>query len=330
MHTNLANITRIQTQDSTIAAEIGDAERRKVTLQTQLGLLEKGSQAILHDDGKVEVDTSEDSAQLIARELNVKRNQLVELSAKYTDNYPDVVRLRGEVEELEKKLTAIPVSVRSSNDQEKNISKSRTYLPLSGREMQEHRNLKAQMESVSAEINALKRQRETLRRSIISLQAKIDQAPRRDQEMITVTRDYDNLKNLYNELQRKKMEANMSQDLEMRQKGDQFQILDPANLPKNPFRPNPASIFGLSFLMAIALGFGGAIGMEKMDLSLRGVTDFKHFFDIPVLATIPILETKEGGHRENLRRKAKIGGIVSVACAIFALLLFFAIKFNIF
>ena len=330
LHTNLANITRIQTQDSTIAAEIGDAERRKVTLQTQLGLLEKGSQAVLHDDGKVEVDTSEDSAQLIARELNVKRNQLVELSAKYTDNYPDVVRLRGEVEELEKKLTAIPVSVRSSNDQEKNISKSRTYLPLSGREMQEHRNLKAQMESVSAEINALKRQRETLRRSIISLQAKIDQAPRRDQEMITVTRDYDNLKNLYNELQRKKMEANMSQDLEMRQKGDQFQILDPANLPKKPFRPNPASIFGLSFLMAIALGFGGAIGMEKMDLSLRGVTDFKHFFDIPVLATIPILETKEGGHRENLRRKAKIGGIVSVACAIFALLLFFAIKFNIF
>src|SRR4030065_2457972 len=114
----------------------------------------------------------------------------------------------------------------------------------------------------------------------------------------------------------------------MRMKGDQFQILDPANLPKKPFKPNIKKILGLAFLMAGFLGFGGSIGLEKMDLSLRGVTDFKHFFDLPILASIPILETMEFDRREKLRKKAIIGGMISFAFALFALLLFIAIKFK--
>src|SRR4030065_2153190 len=114
----------------------------------------------------------------------------------------------------------------------------------------------------------------------------------------------------------------------MRMKGDQFQILDPANLPKKPFKPNRKLILGIAFLMAGFLGFGGAIGLEKMDLSLRGVTDFKHYFDLPILASIPILETMEFGRRKYLRRKAIIGGMISFAFALFAFLLFIVLKFK--
>jgi capsular polysaccharide biosynthesis protein len=128
--------------------------------------------------------------------------------------------------------------------------------------------------------------------------------------LITLTRDYTNLKDQYNEQLRRKTEADISQDLELRMKGDQFQILDPANLPKKPFKPNIIKILGVAVLMAGLLGFGGAIGLEKMDLSLRGVTDFKHFFDLPILASIPILETKEFDRQEKLRGKTIIGGII--------------------
>ena len=157
-------------------------------------------------------------------------------------------------------------------------------------------------------------------------QAKVDRAPRRDQELITVTRDYDNLKTQYNELLKKKSEADIAQNLEMREKGTQYRILDPANLPKKHSEPNLAKVLGFAFFMASFLGFGGAIGMEKLDLSLRGVTDFKHFFDIPILASIPILETIEIGRREKLRRKALIGGIFSFSFALFAFILFFLLR----
>jgi polysaccharide chain length determinant protein (PEP-CTERM system associated) len=325
--TNLNNLGRLQQQENMIAAEIRDLNSRKIALQTQLRMLERGSYAIFHDDGKVEVDTSEDSAIVIARQLNEKSRLLIELSAKFTDKYPDVVRLRGEVEELEKKLAEIPMSARSSNENdsngnEKNVTNSRTYLPLTGKEMEASRLLKAQISSMEADIKALSRRREIIGRKIYAVQAEVDRAPRRGQELITLTRDYENLKLLYNDLQAKKTEADISQDLEMRMKGAQFQILDPANLPKRPFKPNIRKIFGLAFLMAGFLGFGGAIGLEKMDLSLRGVTDFKHFFDIPILASIPILETMEIDRRPNLRRKAIIAGVVSFAFAFFAFLLF--------
>ena len=324
--TNLTNMSRLQQQEGLIAAEIRDLNNRKATLQAQLSMGERGSKAIFHDDGKVEVDTSEDSATVLARELNLKRGQLAELSAKYTDKYPEVLRLRGEVEELEKKLAEIPMSVRSSKGNEKNVSNSRTSMPLTGRGMEEYRLLKGQISSMEADINAMNRERETIRRNIFSIQAKVDQAPRREQELIILTRDYDNLKAQYNDLQRKKTEADLSQDLEMRMKGDQFQILDPANLPIKHFKPNLKKIYGLAFIMTIALGFGGSIGLEKIDLSLRGVTDFKYFFDIPILASIPILETPDVGRQQKLRRKAKLAGIISFAFALFAFLLFFTLK----
>jgi polysaccharide chain length determinant protein (PEP-CTERM system associated) len=322
LRVNLNNMDRLQRQERTVFDEIRFAGQRKATLQTQLSMLTRGPKSIIHDDGRVEVDTSEDSAAVIERELSVRRSRLAELSANYTDQYPDVVRLRGEVEELEKKLAAMPMSHRSSKDKEENVPDSRTYLPLTGGGRDEHRSLKAQIKSTEAEIVALKRERKTIRRNIVALQARLDQGPRRDQELMTLTRDYDNLKDQYNELQKKKMEADISQDLEVRLKGAQFQILDPANLPKEPFSPDIKKIFALAFLMAGFLGFGGVIGLEKMDLSLRGVTDFKHFFDIPILASIPILETMEIDRRQNSRRKAIIAGVVSFAFAFFAFLLF--------
>jgi polysaccharide chain length determinant protein (PEP-CTERM system associated) len=304
--TNLTNIARLQQQEGMIAGEIRDARNRIIAVQTQLSMVARGSQAIVHDDGKVEVDTSEDSATVIARQLTERRNQLTELSTRYTDKYPDVVRLRGEVEELEKKLAEIPMSVSSSNGNEKNVSNSTKYSPMT----KESRLLKAQISSIESDIKAMNRERETIRRNMFAIQNRVDHAPRRDQEMLTLTRDYNNLKEQYNEQLRRKTEADISQDLELRMKGDQFQLLDPANLPKKPFKPNILKVLGVAFLMAGFLGFGGAIGLEKMDLSLRGVTDFKHFFDLPILASIPILETMEIDRQKKTRRIVIFGGII--------------------
>jgi len=328
--TNLTNMGRLQQQEGMIAAEIRDARGRVASLLAQISLLERGSQAVFHDDGKVEVDTSEDASMVIAKELHERRNLLTELSAKYTNQYPDVVRLRGEVKELEKKLEEISLSAHSAGGNEKKVTESRKYLPLTEREREKSRLLKSQIASMEEDIRAMNRERETIRRNILTIQAKVDQAPRREQEMITLTRDYENLKEQYNELQRRKTEADISEDMEMRMKGDQFQILDPANLPKKPFKPNIIKVFGLAFLMAGFLGFGGAIGLEKIDLSLRGITDFKYFFDIPVLATIPILETIDIGQRQKLRRRAKLAGIISFAFALLVFLLFFALRFDTF
>ena len=284
LQTNLNKLSMLQDQYRSYADSLAAAEKRKIDLQSQLQIERK---------------------QTVMTELAVRRQKSAELSAKYTDRYPDVIRLQEEVRELENQLDE-----------------------KSGREMGEYKRIEAEIVKTEAEIDALNRGRINIGRNIAFLQAKADQSPRREQEMISLTRDYDNLKKSSEALLQKKEAANISEKLEISQQGDQFQILDPANLPEKPFKPKPKLIFGIAFLMAGILGFGGAIGLEKMDLSLRGVTDFKHYFDLPLLASIPILETMEFGRRKYLRRKAIIGGMISFAFALFAFLLFIVLKFK--
>jgi len=284
LQSNLSKQNMLQDQYRIIADRIRAAEQKKLSIQTVV---------------------QSNRRQVLKEELASRRNQLAELSAKYTDQYPDVVRLREEVKQLERKLAEKP-----------------------GIEMNDIHRMEAEIASAQAEIQSLEREGDKIRRNIAALQNKTDQSPRHEQEMISLTRDYDNLKRTYDDLLQKKEEANISEKLEVSQQGDQFQILDPANLPEEPFKPNRRKIFGLAFLAACFLGFGGAIGLETMDLSLRGVTDFKYYFDLPILASIPILETVRFDQQKNLRRKAIIGGMISFAFALVAFLLFIVIKFK--
>jgi polysaccharide chain length determinant protein (PEP-CTERM system associated) len=324
LQSNMNALARLQEQHRTNAESIRGSEQAKLVLQSQLSLVDRGgSQAVVHADGKTEVDTSQDYAQALVAELTSRRNQLSDLTARFTERHPSVIRLRKEIDELEKKLAEVPASLRRSSDADKSASGSRTYSPLSGKGVEEVRHLKSQIASVQSELAALKREREGIQRKIAFVQAKVDQAPRREQEMLALTHDFENLKKSYDELFKKKQDADIAQELETRQQGEQFQILDPANLPETPFKPKWLVVLAITLLAGFSLGIGGAIGLEKMDLSLSGVTDFKHYFDLPILACIPVLESKEVDQRNGFRRKAFLAGIVSFAFVLFALLIVF-------
>ncbi len=286
LQANLGSLQRLQEQYRVTLEGIRAAEQRKVTLQGQLSVIEKGSQAVVHKDGKVEVDISDQATQALVQEINLRRSQLAALSAKYTNEYPDVVRVRGELEELEKRLAALPEASHSAH---RGGQSAGTFVPLAGRDLAEFRQVKAQIAATDSEIAGLKREGEAIRRRVADLEGKVDQAPRREQDLVALSRDYDNLKKMYDDLLTKKANAKISEEAEMRQRGDRFQILDPAYLPQEPFKPKKLKLFLLGLLFASGLGFGGAIGLEWMDPTLRGTSDFRHFFNLKVLASIPDL-----------------------------------------
>lgn len=294
LQANLVNLNRLQDQFRVTQQGIQSAEQRKVTLQAQLGAIQKGSQAVVRRDGKVEVDISDDATQALVREINLRRSQLAALTAKYTNEYPDVVRVRGELQELEKRLAALPEASHSGH-RGGSQSNASSYVPLSGRDLAEFRQVKGQIAATNSEIAGLKRDSASIRGKIAVLQAKVAQIPRHEQDLVALSRDYDNLKKMYDDLLTKKTNAKISEELEMRQRGDRFQILDPANLPQEPFKPKKRKLFLLGFLLASGLAFGGAFTLEWMDPTLRTRRDFRHFFDLKVLACIPDLGEVAGG-----------------------------------
>jgi uncharacterized protein involved in exopolysaccharide biosynthesis len=263
----------------------------------------------------------------MATELTLRRARLADLNAKYTDKYPEVARLRREVELLEENIAEMRRAGGAPDNGSARKPVALKQLPLmQSRDAEEGRRLKAQIMATEAEIAALRAERGEIQRQIANIQSKVDRSPKREQELIALTRDYQNLKASYDELLKKKLDADISQNLEKRQKGEQFQIIDPANMPTKPFKPDRRKIFGLAVLVAFGLALGGPIGMEMADATLRGPKDFKHHFDLPVLACIPVIQNEEYSRRQVLRKAAIFGGIATFTVAVSVFLLVFGQK----
>src|SRR5581483_3597660 len=116
---------------------------------------------------------------------------------------------------------------------------------------------------------------------------RVEKAPAREQELAILVRDYENTKKNYESILDKKLNAKISENLEKRQKGEQFRILDPANLPERPFKPQKVTILLAGILFGIAGGVGLALLLEQLDSSVRKPEVLEQAISVPVLATIP-------------------------------------------
>jgi capsular polysaccharide biosynthesis protein len=186
--------------------------------------------------------------------------------------------------------------------------------------------MNAQRKSSTVELSSLQREKKEIQKNIAAVEQKIERSPKREQEMISMVRDYENQKRSYDDLLKKKLEADVSQNLEKRQKGTQFQILDPANLPQESFRPDRRKAMLIALLLALAAGFGGSIFLESMDLTLRDVRDFKHLYKVQILGTIPVVQDREYLRERSLRRAAVIGGLVTFTVALSVFLIAYHTK----
>jgi capsular polysaccharide biosynthesis protein len=161
-------------------------------------------------------------------------------------------------------------------------------------------------------------QEEVQTKSLIrEVEKKLEMSPQREKEMISLARDYDNLRGVYSDLLNKRLQADLSGKVEERRKSEQVIILDPANLPGNPVAPDRIKILALGFIAACMLGFGAAVGLEALDETLQGKEDFKKYFDLPVLASVPVIMDRRY-KMDRIWRSLVIVGIFAVYISAFA------------
>ena len=341
MQANLQILSRLQDQLKMNSDSTRIAQDRKVYLEAQIGVLESQLNAIAAQMSAAEkaardaVASGSDapspsgmSTAAVASELSMKKSQLAALSAKYTDKYPEIRRLKDEVAQLEKRLAdAIAQEGPSGNLRQPSSIGTGAFSQAPGsRERDEILRLRAQSKALDSEIASLRKDRQGTERAIASLEARVERSPRREQEMVSLTRDYENLKLSYDDLLKKKLDAEVSQNLEKRQKGEQFQILDPADLPQEPFTPNRPKVLGIALAAALLIGFGGAIGFEIINPTLRGKRDFQHFFQVPVLASIPIIRDTEYEARKSRNLTIVYSGLISFGALVTVFLAVFGSK----
>ena len=219
--------------------------------------------------------------QTLEQQLTAMQNMLDTLEAQYTQDYPDVVKLKAEIAQVKKKLHDQGPGPETKTEAE-------AQRP-SGSEPPHIQQLRSALRAYGDAIGAQSKTQQRLQEQIELLQSRIQMIPVVEQEYKEITRDYQTAQGFYNDLLKKKNESGMATDMEQRQQGEQLIIMDPANLPESPTFPN-RPLFALG-----GLGGGFFLGLilawllEMRDKSLRNEKDIEACLGLPTLAMVPYL-----------------------------------------
>lgn len=266
LKTNLAILARLQSQLEQLNNNIGDAENRKLVIQKAIADEKKDRSLASLSSGAKDDEP---------RDLLTLKRMLATLEVRYTASHPDVIRL----EKLIAKLAAEESEGTAYFPQEEPTrSKAETTL------ISQFSNTEAKITKLLAEIDKVQSK-------IKLFQTMVEEAPKRELELLSLNRDYNNLKGLYNSLLNRKLEAQIAVNLEKKQKGEQFRVIDPAKMPRDPVRTELPKIMLMTLGLGLCLGAGLAYLVEMLDTSFKSPDELEKELNLPVLISMPIRYT---------------------------------------
>ncbi|MBW1829495.1 MAG: hypothetical protein JRI74_08755 [Deltaproteobacteria bacterium] len=259
LDTNLKFLERLHGQLDQRNRDLRTAENRKIIIKEQIA----GS-TIINVDGKI-----------IPADVSSLRIELASLELKYSDNHPDIIRLRKMIAKVDAEISRVETDLEDGKD-----------LPWI------NETLRLQFQQVTLEIKDIKTEIRQILSEVKQYKTKIAQSPKREQELAFLKRDYDNMRGLYDTLYSRKVNAEIAVSMERKQKGEQFRIIEPAITPTIPVEPRIGIVFVLAVALGLGLGSGLAVLKETMDTSYKTPEEIKEDLRLPILVELPFQYTE--------------------------------------
>ena len=201
-----------------------------------------------------------------------------DLTTRYTDDYPDVVTVRRKIQELRAQMAkpqpaapAVAAAPDPSRPEPMNIIQ-----------------LRAQIRSMDAMIAQKVREQAQIQGQVRTYQDRVSSSPMVQEQYKNVTRDYQTAQGFYQDLLKKINQSQMATDLEKRQQGETFKVMDAANLPDDADYPKKILFLGGGLAAGLMLGLLIVAWIEYRDTAVRSERDIWAFTKLPTLAVIAI------------------------------------------
>jgi polysaccharide biosynthesis transport protein len=226
------------------------------------------------------------------QELARLKTQLADVQAHYTERHPDYRKLKEQIAKVEKRKaqmandlqSAPPPDTADDNDlHPADLNELNAMSPML--------QVQSQLKANQLEIQNRQKLIGQLETQLEQYQARINQTPVREQQLSDLTRDYDQSRTNYDSLLAKRNQSGLATDLEKRQQGEQFRIIDPPMLPVKPYKPNRMLFSVIGLLAGAFVGFGALAAKELVDDRIYDERDLEGLVNAPVLSEIPPLTT---------------------------------------
>jgi len=264
---------------------LNQGEQQKLYLQSLLTQYRAMRQSGSGDSVKSSQSVTSSST---ATQLQQLKSQLAELKAKYTAKHPDVVRLEQEIAELEKPSAPagqlqgekVPPSSETAAGTSDEIQAGAPMLQVA-----------SQLKATELEVANRKAEIKSIEADIDSYQMKLNLAPAREQELAAITRDHEQSRAYYESLLAKRNQSEMATNLEKRQQGEQFRMIDPPSLPQRPYFPNRPLFSAAGVVFGLFLGIGSIVLREFVSPKIYGEEELAAVVTNSSLVLVPAVRT---------------------------------------
>jgi len=243
------------------------------------------------------------------KKLTGEQAHLATLLDRYGDEHPDVIRSRQVIASLDQEF--------------KHVRASGVQAPLVKPENPAYINIRAQLSSTTASLEALRKSRERIQRRVDEYAGRLERTVEVEPTYLDLSRNREESVKKHQEIMSRLLEAEVSKELEIQRKGERFSLIDPPDLPQKPDKPNRPVIMILGLMLALAGGIGSGAVFEQLDRSIRGGEHLSRLAGLPPLAVIPYLPNQDDVERLVRRRfrlaAAGAGLVVLVIVSVLAM-----------
>ncbi len=266
---NMQSVDRVDSDIDRLRDQLRTLKEKEVNLQTQMASVPK--------------DTSNPDRE----RLKQLRAMIVSLRTRYSESYPDVIKTKQEIAELERRLglSAKDNSLTSAPD-------NPAYVAFA-----------SQLASTQSDIESVKRQLNDFQNRKDGYRRRIEAGPRVEEQYKVLLIERNHLQLKYDDLIKKFMEAKVAQGLEKGQMGERFTLIDPARLPEKPVKPDRPVILVFGLMLSIGAGIAMVGLRQAIDQSAHTVRDLARATKMQVFAGITKIVTLDDIESKKLQRK---------------------------
>jgi polysaccharide chain length determinant protein (PEP-CTERM system associated) len=264
---NTSMLTTLNTQLDASTQALARMEQDKSYAESILALQQSQvAQMAEHGGASLQADQTQ---------LQELLTQEADLTSRYTDDYPDVVTVRRKIKELRQQMAKAPSPSVPTAPSSPKPTDSLSVLQL-----------RAQLRAMEQGITQKRRDQAAIQAQLRMYQDRIASSPAVEEEYKSITRDNQTAQAFYDDLLNKMNQSKMATDLERRQQGEQFRVMDEPNLPEAPDSPKRPVFVGGGLALGFALGLLVVGLLEYLDTALRSERDVWAFTKLPTLGVI--------------------------------------------